>query len=157
MLLEDGIAASPFPRERFLREEEKDMPKVSEIYGSGDALKFDDLQGKPHTVVIESARVHHWPAKDGMPEKDAIILTFVGREKELSLSPTSARVLAQAFGDDTGLWITKTITLFPNPGSTPKYNSVGVLVPDQPAGVVGGEGTGQPVPEPPGSDGDSGF
>jgi hypothetical protein len=119
------------------------MAKVSEIYGSGDRLKADDLQGRPWTLRILSHRIVHWEAQDDRAASDRIWLSFLGAKKELQLNVTSARNLADAWGDDCDKWTGKDVMVVPrmtNMGAT-----IDALA--APAGQTPSTGPG-PAPEP---------
>lgn len=91
------------------------MAKVNEIYGGGDFLKAGDLQGKRHTVVIES-----WDIQESFGSKQ-IVLDFVGKEKRFSLNKTNARMVTQLLDtDDTDEWIGKAISIRPDKTQNPE-------------------------------------
>jgi hypothetical protein len=102
------------------------MPSVSAIYGSGEMLKFEDLNGQTFILRIESTRIQHYEAEEGRPAKDVIIVSFLGAKKELRINATSARRLAEVYGDETDGWVGKDVTLMPRQGSTPNFNTIDV-------------------------------
>jgi len=92
------------------------MPKVSETFPSagGDWLKVEDLQQRARKVVIEG--VESIMVKDfNNPEhkKPKLCISLKGTDKLYVANVTSAREIAAAYGDDTDLWIGKSIILKP--------------------------------------------
>jgi hypothetical protein len=108
------------------------MAKITEIYGENSFLKAVDLQGKRHTVVIES-----WDIQESFGSKQ-IVLDFVGKEKRFSLNKTNARMIAQLLDtDDTDEWIGKAISIRPDKTQNPEGAMVDCIrvdfeLPEQP-------------------------
>lgn len=104
---------------RYLRVEDEHMVKVGDVYQGGRWLKSEDLlnakTGKygEVKVIINTADVG--TVGQGDDERQQIILTFDGKEKQLGLNKTNATVLAGHFGDDTDQWLGKEIILFVDP------------------------------------------
>ncbi len=95
------------------------MATVTEIYGGGEFLKAADLQGKRHTLIIES-----WDLQESFGSKQ-IVLNFVGKEKRFSLNKTNARMIESLLNtDDPEEWIGKAISIRPDKTQNPE----GVLV-----------------------------
>jgi hypothetical protein len=79
--------------------------KVSQTFG-GDSLKAADLNGKEHTVIIESVEEREF---DGKPK---YVVRFQGAKKALICNATNAKRIAFGHGDDTDGWIGKKIQLY---------------------------------------------
>lgn len=83
--------------------------KVSDIIGGGAYLKAADLQGKRHAVTIEA-----WEIEEGKFGRQ-IVLSFVGKDKKLTLNKTNARMITNLLNtDDLDAWIGHAITLRPD-------------------------------------------
>lgn len=81
---------------------------VKELYPSKSGfLKASDLQGRTVKVKISETGVSHF---DGGAKLN---LTFLNKEKKLTLNKTNASILADALGDDEKLWVGKEIELSP--------------------------------------------
>jgi F0F1-type ATP synthase alpha subunit len=83
------------------------MPDINKMYPS-KYLKSSDLQGGQFTMVID--RIVHEKVVENEPEKWCIY--FSGKERGMVLNKTNALVLANGLGDDTDLWIGKSVLLF---------------------------------------------
>ena len=77
------------------------MSKVSEAFPS-KYLKAEDLNGKRVTVEIDDARIEEF--KDGHKTDKKIILSFVGKQKEMVCNKTNAATIAKMYGDETDNW-----------------------------------------------------
>lgn len=81
---------------------------VRDLYPSNSKyLKAEDLKGMAHKVQIESALV------ESAFNKQRLVLSFIGKEKKLSLNRTNAMILADGFGDQHQQWLGKEIEIFP--------------------------------------------
>ena len=113
------------------------MAKANEIYGGGNYLKAADLQGKRHTVVIDT-----WEVAESQFGKQ-IVLGFEGKDKKFSLNKTNARMITNLLGtDDTDEWVGKAITLRPDKTQNPDGAMVDCIrvdfeLPEQPARGMG--------------------
>ena len=85
---------------------------INEIYG-GNYLKCADLQGREHTVTIESWVVREFPGQNGQQSRRKVVLAFRGAQKQLVVNATNGAAIAFLYGPDTEEWIGKQITLFP--------------------------------------------
>ncbi len=85
---------------------------LNEIYGGNSLwLKADDLQGGKPIVVIETAEVKE-NTYNGETKKQ-IVLTFVGKEKQLGLNFTNASRIVDLTGtEDYTQWPGTAIKLF---------------------------------------------
>ena len=76
-------------------------------------VKAADLKGKPHTVIIESARYETLKGLDGKENKK-IVLYFKNAEKALPLNATNFDAVCNATGfPDTEDWPGQRIELYP--------------------------------------------
>lgn len=95
------------------------MANINDIYGSSGSLlsvavveeeELDDMD-----LTITSTEVSEFP--DNFDNKDSdkkiskVVLSFEETEKELALNKTNAKIMAEAFGDDTDDWDNKVIQL----------------------------------------------
>ena len=90
------------------------MTRVSTIpaYDS-HYLKCTDLQNAPRRVVIASVTLEDLRQATGQRETK-IVLSFVGKQKQLVANKTQARTLVDLFGDETDEWAGKAIMLLPS-------------------------------------------
>ena len=88
------------------------MSKLNEIYGgSSQWLKAEDLQGQKPIVTIETAEVRE-NTYDGQV-KSQIVLTFVGKDKQLGLNFTNAQRIAELTGsEDFSDWVGTSLKLY---------------------------------------------
>lgn len=86
--------------------------KLSDIYSSGSQwLKADDIKGSKPVVTIETAEVKE-NTYDGETKRQ-IVLTFVGKEKQLGLNVTNANRIAELTGtEEFNEWVGVTIKLY---------------------------------------------
>jgi len=73
-------------------------------------LKASDLQGRTPTVVIESVSLVEFGDDDG-GKKTKPTCKLVGKEKELTLSPSFVEEFNRAFGPNSENWIGQSIRL----------------------------------------------
>ena len=86
-----------------------DMSKFAQSESSD--LKAADFVGKNLKVTISAVEVRHFEARDNQPATDKPALRFEGKEKALILNTTNARILCDAYGDESEGWIGKSIGL----------------------------------------------
>jgi hypothetical protein len=84
---------------------------ISEVYQS-QWLKPEDLQGRVATVLIREATVETLRGRDGA-QREAVVLTFVGKQKRMALNATQARTIAVQLGDDIDEWAGRNIRIGP--------------------------------------------
>jgi hypothetical protein len=81
--------------------------KLSDAYPSR-FLRASDLNGRTATVTIESAEFE----KFGSEKERKIVLSFVGKDKQLILNKTNANTIAELLhSEETDDWINQRITL----------------------------------------------
>lgn len=83
------------------------MVKVSDAFPS-KYLKASDLQGQTHRLVISNAYM------EDVGDDRRLVLYFQGRQKGLVCNKTNGTKIGDAYGDDTDLWIGRTIEIFPS-------------------------------------------
>lgn len=85
---------------------------LGDIYGSNSQwLKADDLQGAKPVVTIQSAEIRE-NTYNGETKKQ-IVLSFVGKDKQLGLNFTNARKIAELTGtEDFNQWVGVSIKLY---------------------------------------------
>lgn len=85
---------------------------LNDIYGSNSQwLKAEDLQGAKPVVTIESAEIKE-NTYNGETKKQ-IVLTFVGKDKQLGLNFTNASRIAELMEtQDHEEWVGRAIKLF---------------------------------------------
>lgn len=74
----------------------------------GTHLKASDLQGREVAVIMERVEVE----EIGRERDRKPVLYFRGKEKGLVLNKTNANVIAKMYGDETGQWAGKAITIY---------------------------------------------
>lgn len=86
---------------------------LSDIYGSDSLwLKAADLKGTKPVVEIKSTDIHE-NSYDGVEKKKQIVLSFVGKDKQLGLNKTNARSISQLIGtEDFKQWVGWRIRLY---------------------------------------------
>jgi hypothetical protein len=93
--------------------------KVSDVYQS-NWLKAEDLQGAPRRVTIEGVSAQKFKNSQDNTEETKIVLSFVGKQKKMSLNKTNAGALVRLFGDDTDQWHGREVMLVPTMASNQK-------------------------------------
>ena len=71
----------------------------------------EDLRGEVVPVTIERITQEEMPNGDGELRP---VLYFVGRKKGMVLNKTNAKRIASLYGDDTDMWMGKTIAIYPS-------------------------------------------
>ena len=84
------------------------MPSIHDLYGKSQGLKATDLQGRAHLVKVDKVRTFDFT------EGAKLILSFVGKEKELVLNTVNARAIASKHGDDYSTWAGAEVELYPD-------------------------------------------
>ena len=82
------------------------MPKVSEMFPSR-YLKSSDLNGREAKLKISYLQ------DEDIGGESKHVLYFVGKQKGLVLNKTNARVIGQAYGDDSDGWGEMEVVLYP--------------------------------------------
>jgi hypothetical protein len=82
--------------------------KVSEAFPS-KYIKHADLGGQMQTKKISYAEVE----RVGMQGEERPVLHFANEQRGFVLNKTNARLIAQAYGDDSDGWRGHTVTLMP--------------------------------------------
>ena len=113
--------------------------KMSQMFPS-NYIKGDDFVGRTEHAQIERVVMEKMPEGD-----DKAVVYFAGRSKGWVLNVTNARMLTQAFGDDTELWRGRQIELYGTPVEFKGETRNGIRVriprppmPQQPAAAPGG-------------------
>lgn len=88
------------------------MPHINEMIPS-KWLKFSDLKGRTHEVVIDKIVTE----EVGQQREQKWIMYFVGKQKGMVLNPTKIKVMNSLHGPHTDGWIGKAISI--SPGKTP--------------------------------------
>jgi len=115
------------------------MPSYRAVY-SGDYLKAEDILGKRIPVTIDTIALKA-VQKDEDPQ---LILSFVGKQKQLILNKTNAQSIGDLYGDDYDHWVGRSIMLFTVPNVY--QGKPGIRVDAPPAGHGG---DAHPAPPPP--------
>ena len=98
------------------------MPKISEMMAS-KYLRQEDV-GDGLKLKIEDV-VHANVARDDAPVELKWVLKFEGQDKGLVLNSTNLQLLGQILGDDTDLWIGKSVVLYTDPSVSYQGKLVG--------------------------------
>lgn len=87
---------------------------INEIYSSNsEYLRADDIKGQKPVVTIEGITTSTNRDKRTGEEYTQLVLTFVGKEKKLSLNRTNAQMIAELTGsDNTDDWIGVSLKLY---------------------------------------------
>lgn len=87
---------------------------INEIYSSNSGyLRADDIKGQKPVVTIEDITTSTNRDKRTGEEYTQLVLTFVGKEKKLSLNRTNAQMIAELTGsDNTDDWIGVSLKLY---------------------------------------------
>ncbi len=114
------------------------MTRVSQLpaYDS-PYLKSTDLQNRSARVTIERVAIEPLRQATGTRE-NKIVITFVGKSKQLVANRTQARMLVELYGDDTDNWVGKTIMLAPGKADNGKETIVVMAAPPAAAATPGG-------------------
>jgi len=107
-------------------------------YGQSQYLRAGDIAGK--TIRVAISGVDDIEFEKGLKP----VLSFAGKEKRLVVNATNFDVLADAFGDNTELWVDKAILLVGEKVTVrgQRVDSIRVRVPEQPADQQ------KPAPDP---------
>ena len=87
--------------------------KIGELY-SGGYMKREHLNGADRTFQIAAIEVMEFDKDAGGKERKAV-LEFESEHNKLVLCKTNAETIAAMYGEDTGGWIGKLITLYDDP------------------------------------------
>lgn len=79
----------------------------------GKFIKAADLKGQDFTYTVKAIHLEELEGNKGKQTKG--ILSFVESPKQLALNKTNGLCLKAMFGRDTGKWVGKRVTLFPEP------------------------------------------
>ena len=106
--------------------------KISTAFPS-NYLKCDDLGGQPRVVNVRTCVQEE--LGQGKDKEKKPVLYFSKGPKGLVLNITNARVIANAYGDDTANWTGKQIEIYPTqvPFKGDLVDAIRVRVPDVPA------------------------
>lgn len=77
----------------------------------GRFLKAGDFLGRDVTLTISEVKIEELEGDKGKQVKG--LLSFVGKKKQLVLNKTNGICIREMFGRDTGLWVGKRVTLYP--------------------------------------------
>jgi len=80
-------------------------------------IKAGEMRGKPVTLTIAAVYLEQMEREDGT-EKPQAIVGFHETKREWALNRTNGQCLRAMFGDDSGEWIGKHVTLVPEPDSS---------------------------------------
>ncbi len=106
--------------------------KISAAFPS-NYLKCDDLGGQPRIVNVRACVQEE--LGQGKDKEKKPVLYFSKGPKGLVLNVTNARVIAKAYGDDTGNWAGKPIEIYPTQVEFKGdlVDAIRVRIPDVPA------------------------
>ena len=110
--------------------------KISAAFPS-NYLKSDDLDGQPRIVTVRTCVQEE--LGQGRDKEKKPVLYFSKGPKGLVLNITNARVIAKAYGDDTGHWAGEPIEIYPTQVEFKGdlVDAIRVRIPDVPvAGAV---------------------
>ena len=110
--------------------------KISAAFPS-NYLKSDDLDGQPRIVTVRTCVQEE--LGQGRDKEKKPVLYFSKGTKGLVLNITNARVIAKAYGDDTGNWAGEPIEIYPTQVEFKGdlVDAIRVRIPDVPvAGAV---------------------
>ena len=118
----------------------KTTMKISAAFPS-NYLKSDDLDGQPRIVTVRTCVQEE--LGQGRDKEKKPVLYFSKGTKGLVLNITNARVIAKAYGDDTGSWAGKPIEVYPTQVEFKGdlVDAIRVRIPDVPAVVAGDANT----------------
>jgi len=77
----------------------------------GRFIKAGEMSGKPVTMTIADVYLDHLEGEDGR-EKPQAIVAFKETKREWALNKTNAQCLLAMWGQDSGDWVAKRVTLF---------------------------------------------
>jgi len=77
----------------------------------GRFIKAGEMSGKPVTMTIADVYLDHLEGEDGR-EKPQAIVSFKETKREWALNKTNAQCLLAMWGQDSGDWVAKRVTLF---------------------------------------------
>jgi|GEM_PF-1493289 len=78
----------------------------------GRFIKAGEMDGKPTTLTIKDVYLDQLEGEDGR-EKPQAVVAFEQINREWALNKTNAQCLVAMWGPDSGEWIGKRVTLFP--------------------------------------------
>ncbi len=106
--------------------------KISAAFPS-NYLKSDDLDGQPRIVTVRTCVQEE--LGQGRDKEKKPVLYFSKGTKGLVLNITNARVIAKAYGDDTGNWAGEPIEIYPTQVEFKGdlVDAIRVRIPDVPA------------------------
>ncbi len=85
-----------------------------QMKSESEYLKTEDLDGKPHVVVISDCQMVTVKDRQSGEEKQKPALSFSGKKKKLTLNITNILSIEQIVGSgDSDDWLGKSIELFP--------------------------------------------
>lgn len=82
-----------------------------------DVIRYVDLQDKEYTLRIKRIEKGKVTGSGGKKSGKAMIW-FEGREKPLGAGSTILKTIASLYGNDTRSWISKEVTIYPDPSVT---------------------------------------
>ena len=106
--------------------------KISAAFPS-NYLKCDDLGGQPRVVTVRACVMEE--LGQGRDKEKKPVLYFSKGPKGLVLNITNARVIAKAYGDDTGNWAGELVEIYPTQVEFKGdlVDAIRVRIPDVPA------------------------
>ncbi len=119
------------------------MPKVSDMIQS-KYLRKEDFD-EDRVMTIKGVKLEDMPSDDG---KQKWVLYFREAIKGMVLNVTSIRVLEQAFGDDSDLWIGKKVKVYVDPNVSMGGRVVGGLRLMTPRNTATAKPQSTPAPPP---------
>jgi hypothetical protein len=87
------------------------MTNIEDVFGSGQYLKAEDLEGAELELVISKIEIREY--EENGYKKRKPVLSFLGTDKKLVCNKTNALMIAEHHGKDIEGWEGKTITLYP--------------------------------------------
>ncbi len=118
------------------------MPSYKAVY-SGDYLKAEDIYRKRLLVTIDTIMLK--TIEEG--KEPRLIVSFVGKDRQLILNKTNASTLGDLYGDDYDGWTGRAVVLFTV--DNVYQGKPGIRIDPPPPGTVGAT---EPVPPPPPAD-----
>lgn len=83
----------------------------------GRFIKAGEMDGKPATLTIKDVYLDQLEGEDGR-EKPQAVVAFEEVNREWALNKTNAQCLVAMWGPDSGDWVGKRVTLYPEPDAS---------------------------------------
>lgn len=78
-------------------------------------LAWPEFKGKDVTLTIKSVSVDELPIAGSSKKEKRPVVRFVETEKKWIMNKTCAKAIAVLYGPNCNAWVTKKVTLYPDP------------------------------------------